>query len=72
MLRKAERAIMKELDMVRFVKRARMQSLSLLSRLSPHDYFFVDKMTNFKIEEETLSEDSSSDNLETCMISAND
>ena len=77
MLRKADKAITKELDMVRFVKRARMQSLFLLSRLSSYDYFFVDKMTDFYIEEKTLCKDSSSeytssDNLEIGMRSDTD
>ena len=63
--------------MVRFIKRARMQSLSLLSRLGPHNYFFVDKMTNFYIEEKALCkdsscEDTSSDNLEIGMKSDTD
>ena len=46
--------------MVRFIKRVRMQSLSLLARLSQHEYFFVEKMADFNIYEQTLSDDSGS------------
>ena len=38
-----------------------MQKLSLLARLSPHEYFFVDKMATLVMRESSLSAKSSSE-----------
>ena len=64
MLKKAESSITKELDLVKFIHRQRLQTFTTLATLNASQRFVVDKMATMLIRESSDLDDSTSNDDE--------
>ena len=60
MLRVAENRVTDELDLMKYIKHKRMQSLSLIASLPAYEYFLVQNMASLIIHESNDPDDDSS------------
>ena len=60
MLAKAQSSVTKELDLVKFIHRQRLQTFAILATLNGRQRFMVDKMATMLIRESSDLNDSTS------------
>ena len=60
MLRVAENRVTDELDLMKYIKHKRMQSLSLIASLPSYEYFLLQNMASLIIHESNDPDDDSS------------
>ena len=63
-LAKTERKVSKELDLIKFIKRQRIQSYAMLASLETQQQYFIEKLSSMQIWESSDFNDSSNDDPE--------